>query len=52
MPRHGRRAAAPAIQHEIMPFGLDQHGMVERRIQRRGSTLAQGVAQIDLIVLP
>src|SRR3546814_8192779 len=51
MPPQSRFRPA-AVDHEVVPLGLDQHGMVQRRIQRLRATFAQYIAQIHLVVLP
>ena len=45
MARHGRRAGAAAIEHEIVALGFYQHGLIERRVERLRAPVAQGIAK-------
>src|SRR5690606_36039942 len=46
-----RRLRPRPVDDEIVPLGLDQHGLIERCVERARLPAAQRVAQIDLIVL-
>ena len=49
MPAQCRLRPRP-VDNEVMPLGLEQHGVIQSLVERRRAAITQGIAQIYLVV--